>query len=86
MRQSWTGIYIELISVQFSVQVLTIIGKRRDPAGPTVEAMQWLGRRFVNEARRSNHSFGTAAVESSVVVDRFNVTVGPSSYQSYIVW
>ena len=37
------------------------------------------------EARRSAHSFGSTDAENAVLIDRFNITLGTSSLQSYVV-
>ena len=55
-------------------------------AGAVIEAMQWMGRRFVDEARRSSHVFASEEEENAALIDAYNVTVGSSSYQSYLVW
>jgi len=43
-------------------------------------------RAVVSEARRSGHAFPSKAEEDAALLDRFNITLGHSSLQSYVVW
>jgi hypothetical protein len=40
----------------------------------------------VAEARRNGHSFPSRAAEDVALLERFNITLGQSSLQSFVVW